>query len=66
MAAKRTPGQQREVNELLTPDHWLNRAILFGLDGHAVKCTPGPSESPARRSAISPLGVAMDISDFTR
>lgn len=37
MAAKRTPSQQRELNDLLTRDHTLNGAILFGLDGHIVE-----------------------------
>lgn len=36
-AARRTPSQQRELNELLTRDHTLNGAILFGLDGHVVE-----------------------------
>lgn len=37
MAAKRTPAAQRELNELLTRDHTLNGAILFGLDGHIAE-----------------------------
>ncbi|HVA51023.1 MAG TPA: magnesium chelatase domain-containing protein [Pirellulales bacterium] len=37
MAAKRTPAAQRELNELLTRDHTLNGAILFGLDGYVVE-----------------------------
>ena len=36
-AARRTPSQQRELNELPTRDHTLNGAILFGLDGHVVE-----------------------------
>ena len=35
--ARRTPSQQRDLNELLTRDHTLNGAILFGLDGHVVE-----------------------------
>ena len=37
MAAKRTPARQRELNDLLTRDHTLNGAILFGVDGHIVE-----------------------------
>ena len=36
-ATRRTPSQQRELNDLLTRDHTLNGAILFGLDGHIVE-----------------------------
>jgi hypothetical protein len=36
-AARRTPSEQRELNDLLTRDHTLNGAILFGLDGHVVE-----------------------------
>lgn len=36
-ATRRTPMRQRELNELLTRDHTLNGAILFGLDGHVVQ-----------------------------
>jgi magnesium chelatase family protein len=37
VAAKRTPAEKRQLDELLTRDHTLNGAILFGLEGYVVE-----------------------------
>ena len=37
MAAKRTAAEKRQLDELLSRDHTLNGAILFGLEGYVVE-----------------------------
>ncbi|HXT60622.1 MAG TPA: magnesium chelatase domain-containing protein [Pirellulales bacterium] len=63
MAAKRTPAERRQLNELLTRDHTLNGAILFGLDGYVI-------EMQARAMEIldkpHPLASATKISGMAR
>lgn len=56
-AARRTPTQQRELNDLLTRDHTLNGAILFGLDGYAdcgIALLYATSECAYRHTTLSP------------
>jgi magnesium chelatase family protein len=63
VAAKRTPGEQRKLDDLLTRDHTLNGAILFGLDGYIV-------EMQARAMQVLPakvpLAAATKISGMAR
>jgi hypothetical protein len=64
VAAKRTTAEKRKLDELLTRDHTLNGAILFGLDGHVVEMEARAMEvlreprSLANATKIS--GVARD------
>lgn len=37
MRVRRTPEEEDQLNELLTRDHSLNGAILFGLDGYVIE-----------------------------
>jgi hypothetical protein len=63
VAAKRTPAEQRKLDELLSRDHTLNGAILFGLDGHIVEMQARAMEVLPRRV---PLAVATKISGMAR